>query len=160
MQSFRIRAAGGPDLPALDAGLRALSAETGDTHRASPEALQAGLFGPAACSHALLAEGDATLIGLGLFTPLFSTTRGGAGVYLSDLWVAPDARGNGIGAALLAAVARDAHDRWRAGFMRLAVHDDNAAARRLYERLGFGPVAGETGLVLASETFERCRRRP
>jgi len=58
--------------------------------------------------------------------------------YLVSLWVAPEARGRGIGAALVDAVIDWARGR---GFTRLVldVADGNEPARRLYQRMGFVP---------------------
>jgi len=55
---------------------------------------------------------------------------------LYSIAVAPEARGTGIGEALLAAAERAAKARGRRAF-RLEVRTDNAAARRLYERRGY-----------------------
>lgn len=146
------------DLAALDEGLAALSAEIGDPHLATADDLRAGLFGPAAFVNALVAGPADGLAGLVLFTPVFSTVRGGAGVYVSDIWVAPVARGGGLGARLLGAVTRTAKARWDARFLRLAVHDDNASARRFYAGLGFAPVAGETPMALTGPAFDDLGR--
>ncbi|WP_428992325.1 GNAT family N-acetyltransferase [Rhodanobacter thiooxydans] len=55
---------------------------------------------------------------------------------LYSLATAPETRGQGVGAALLAAVA-DAARRRGARVLKLEVRTDNAAAIRLYERHGF-----------------------
>ena len=62
--------------------------------------------------------------------------RGHAIARLYSIAVAPEARGAGIGEKLLAAAERNARRRGRARF-RLEVRNDNAAARRLYERRGY-----------------------
>jgi ribosomal protein S18 acetylase RimI-like enzyme len=58
------------------------------------------------------------------------------GSYLSSIGTRPRFRGRGLGALVTMLAVRDA---LAAGdpFVHLAVDDDNAAARRLYERLGF-----------------------
>ena len=58
---------------------------------------------------------------------------------VDGLFVAPQARGRGVGSALLEAVLREA--RWRGlDEVRLAVADGNPRARALYERHGFLPA--------------------
>jgi len=52
------------------------------------------------------------------------------------MWVAPDARGAGVGRALLDAVERWARDRG-SGRLALAVTERNEGARRFYEACGF-----------------------
>lgn len=58
---------------------------------------------------------------------------------ISDLWVAPEAQGRGIGAALLAAleaaIALDGLD-----YAELETYSGNAGAVRFYERQGYDPV--------------------
>jgi ribosomal protein S18 acetylase RimI-like enzyme len=75
----------------------------------------------------------------------------GAAVELVSLWVAPPARGRGLGEAAIAAVAAFAGAR----DVVLSVRAANAAAIRLYLRCGFldeGPSA--------DEPLERRMRRP
>ena len=57
--------------------------------------------------------------------------------HLYAMWVAPDARGAGVGRALLDAVAAWAHDRG-CGRLVLSVTESNERARRFYVRYGFG----------------------
>lgn len=76
---------------------------------------------------------------------------------LLSLWVAPAARGRGVGDALVAAVLEWA----REGALRrvvLEVGDDNAAAIGLYARSGFTPT-GETGSLPPPRTHIREHQR-
>lgn len=54
--------------------------------------------------------------------------------YLQDLFVAPAARGQGVAAALIAHLARQAEARGAARYFWLT-HQTNARARRLYDRV-------------------------
>lgn len=82
--------------------------------------------------------------------------------YVEALAVAEDARGRGIGTALLEA-AIDEATRRGASAVVLEVVDTNPAARRLYERLGFERAWGvRTGALTAGggfKGFDRMRRR-
>ncbi|MCW1956596.1 MAG: GNAT family N-acetyltransferase [Roseobacter sp.] len=150
-----------PDtLPLLLHSLKSLAADLGDVFTASPEALRAALFGAAPACHALLALQGERCLGAALFAPVFSTVKGGAGAYVSDLWVAPEARGKALGTALLAAVAEQACTDWNARFLKLVSYADNDSALRFYARLGFAPLRGETGLTLSGAPFAALAHTP
>lgn len=80
----------------------------------------------------LVAERDGAIAGAAVV--FFHASHGIARLY--SIAVAPEARGAGVGEALLAAAERAARARGREKF-RLEVRTDNAAARRLYERRGY-----------------------
>jgi len=63
----------------------------------------------------------------------------GDGAGLVSMWVRPDARGRGVGEALMNAAAGWAKDRGHDA-MYLWVAEANEPARRLYERYGFTPT--------------------
>jgi len=65
-----------------------------------------------------------------------STAEGGPAGLLEDLVVRPEARGAGIGAALLAFAAECSREE---GLLRLTLHTDrsNQRAQRLYRKAGF-----------------------
>ena len=85
--------------------------------------------------HVLIAEWDGTPVGFALYFFNFSTFVGRPGLYLEDLFVRPAQRSNGIGRALLRALARVAQDR-DCGRMEWAVLDWNEPALRFYQSLG------------------------
>lgn len=158
MTRYAIRTAEEQDIAALDAALRSLSRDLGDPHRAGTDALWRAIFGTPPSAWARVAVGDAGLAGVVLFAPVFSTVRGGAGLFVSDLWVAGDRRGMGLGRALLKSAAETAGTLWEAGFMRLSVHDDNARGRQFYRDLGFRAVGGQSAMVLTGQAFHALRR--
>lgn len=75
---------------------------------------------------------------------LLSRDTDNARFLLDGLFVAPHARGRGVGTMLLDAVAAEAAARGYAE-LRLDVIDRNPRARALYERVGFRPV-GNTSI--------------
>lgn len=79
-------------------------------------------------------------------------------LYLHRLAVLPHARGQGIGAALVAAVERAACAAGRA-WVTLGVRMALPENRRYYERLGYCVVAEGTHKGYASPTFWRMSKR-
>jgi ribosomal protein S18 acetylase RimI-like enzyme len=107
VSAVRVRAAVLADAETIAAFSDALSREEG--HPAS--ALQARHvrdegFGSRARFRALIAELGGRPIGYALFYPAYATEHAARGLYLQDLYVAPEARRQGAGRALMAAVAR------------------------------------------------------
>ena len=143
-----IRLAVAADAARLNAALRALSEDLGDAHRATDADIAAAGFGPDPAFRAVLALRDDAIVGVAVFSPIYSTTRALAGAYVSDLWVAQSARGSQLGPRLLAAVRDTAKARWGGGFIRLAVYTDNPRAVAFYERMGFSARTGEVGMIL------------
>ena len=93
------------------------------------------LFGPRPYAEVLIGEIDGAPQGFALFFHNFSTFEGRPGIYLEDLFVRPEARGSGLGKALLQhlavlAVTRDcARLEW-------AVLDWNEPSIGFYKMLG------------------------
>lgn len=148
METIAIRQAGADDAERLNTALRHLSRAIGDEHGANADMLRDAGFGKNPVFRALLAEAGGEAVGAALYSPVFSTVRSGAGVYVSDLWVSEAMRGKGLGRKLLHAVVGDAASIWNARFLKLVVYDDNPDARAFYDRLGFSASKGETILTL------------
>ncbi len=144
--------AGPGDAKRLNAALARLSGEMGDTHSATTATLADAGWGATPAFRALIAEaGDDALAGVALYSPCFSTVRGGAGIYVSDLWTAPEMRGRGLGRRLLAGALRDGAATWGAGFIKLSAYHANVDALRFYEGLGFRPLRDQHDLILDRE---------
>ncbi|WP_336886371.1 GNAT family N-acetyltransferase [Rhizobium sp. SL42] len=79
----------------------------------------------------VVAETDGKIVGW--------TARDGEPDYISDLWVAPDHQGRGVGRALLEH-AFLLMKREGIKMARIATHAGNSGAIRLYERCGFNLV--------------------
>lgn len=131
-----VRTATPDDVPLILALIRELAEfeRALDEVHATEETLSATLFAerPAAFCH--IAEYDGQPAGFALWFLNYSTWLGGHGLYLEDLYVRDQFRGNSIGTALLAELARICVDR---GYPRLEwwVLDWNPA-RRFYESIG------------------------
>lgn len=93
------------------------------------------LFGPDPAARVLLDEENDAVTGFALFFPTFSTWLGRPGIWLEELFVRPEARGRGIGKALLAAVAERTDGR-----VEWAVLDWNEPAHGFYRRFGAAPL--------------------
>lgn len=110
-----------------------------DAVRTTPEQLAHSLFGEAPGAEVLIGEINGVARGFALFFHNFSTFEGRRGVYLEDLFVTPDARGSGLGRALLSALAKIALARDCARF-EWSVLDWNAPALGFYRALGAVPM--------------------
>jgi GNAT superfamily N-acetyltransferase len=79
-----------------------------DQVQATPACPASALFGTAPAVHALVVEGGPgqPLLGFAIYFLNFSTWLGKHGIYLEDLYVRPDARGEGHGKRLLQSLAR------------------------------------------------------
>ncbi len=97
--------------------------------------LQQGLTGEERAAEALVAEVENTIVAYAIFFPSYSTFNGKSGLWLEDLYVKSECRGQGIGKALIRAVNALAEER---GCQRLewSVLDWNERAIKFYESLG------------------------
>ena len=122
------------------------------------ELLATGLFGDRPYAEVVLAEDDGRPVGFALFFHNFSTFLGRPGIYLEDLFVLPENRGEGIGRMLLAHLARLAVERG-CGRLEWAVLDWNRDAIQFYERLGARPNSDWTVYRLAGEALTGLARQ-
>jgi GNAT superfamily N-acetyltransferase len=83
---------------------------------------------------------DETPVGFALYFSNYSTFLARSGIYLEDLFVDPEARGQGVGEALLRTVASVAVERG-AGRLEWSVLDWNKPAIDFYRRLGANPMS-------------------
>ena len=120
--------------------------------------LRQSLFGARPAAECLIAESGGKPAGFALFFHNFSTFLGKPGLYLEDLYVKPELRGQGVGRKLLAHLARLAVSRG-CGRFEWAVLDWNEPAIRFYQGLGarmlqdwrVNRVTGDALVKLAAE---------
>jgi GNAT superfamily N-acetyltransferase len=134
-----IRPATLSDVPLILDFIRALAAyeKLSGEVEANEERLQATLF-PAQghpAAECILAFVDTTPAGIAIFFTNYSTFLAKPGLYLEDLFVAPELRGRGVGKALLLHLAKLANARG-CGRMEWTVLDWNRPAIEFYESIG------------------------
>lgn len=137
-----IREAGPDDLDAIASLIRALA----DYERLADQVvfdradLDRWLFGEHPAARVLVTDDPSgRAVGMALYYVTFSTFLGRPGIWLEDLFVLPEWRGQGRGTALLEAVrARTV------GRVEWSVLDWNQPAIDFYHRMGARAVAGWT----------------
>jgi GNAT superfamily N-acetyltransferase len=135
--TLSIRFATPSDLPLIAELIRALAAyeKLADAVRFDEAVLGEKLFGQRPYAEVLIGELDGAPQGFALFFHNFSTFEGRPGIYLEDLFVQPEARGSGLGRALLARLAALAVERDCAR-LEWSVLDWNEPAIGFYRKLG------------------------
>lgn len=139
--SLSIRPASPPDLPLIAAFIRELADYERLLHEVRFDEARLGdhLFGPRPYAEAVIGEVDGGAQGFALFFHNYSTFEGRPGLYLEDLFVRPQARGAGLGKALLVHLAALAVERGCARF-EWAVLDWNTPSIGFYKAIGARPL--------------------
>ncbi len=125
-----------------------------DAVEATEETLTEALFGAQPAAEAVIAEDATGALGFALFFHNFSTWTGRRGLYLEDLYVTPDARGQGVGTAVLRHLAALALERG-CGRFEWSVLDWNADAIAFYRRMG---AVGQDEWTVQRVSGEALRR--
>jgi GNAT superfamily N-acetyltransferase len=101
----------------------------------SEGSLSDAIFGKKGFVQALVAMADNRYVGYALFFPVFKSFRGEPSIFLEDLYVMPELRGQGLGFVMLGKVAKYAKEQ---GFSRLdwQALKWNEAAIEFYKNLG------------------------
>ncbi|WP_024799799.1 GNAT family N-acetyltransferase [Nocardia sp. BMG51109] len=118
--------------------------------------LHAALFAPNPALFAHVAQDDSSdiVLGCAIWFLNYSTWTGTHGIYLEDLYVKPEARGLGLGKALLTELAREAVSQ---GYHRVSwsVLDWNTPSIDFYKSLGAEPQTEWIGYRLAGDALTR-----
>ena len=102
----------------------------------------------------ILGMKDGETVGFALFFHNFSTFLGRAGLYLEDLYVKPEHRGNGYGKAILQKLAAIAVER-KCGRLEWRCLDWNKPSIDFYRSLGAEPMSDWTVYRIAGDTLAR-----
>jgi GNAT superfamily N-acetyltransferase len=139
--TISIRPATPADLPLIAQFIRDLAEYEKLSHevRFDEAVLGDRLFGTRPYAEVLIGEIDGVAQGFALFFHNFSTFEGKPGVYLEDLFVQPEARGSGLGKALLQRLAALAVER-NCARLEWWVLDWNEPAIGFYKSLGAKPM--------------------
>jgi len=104
----------------------------------TPDEIRETLFNPGSKTEALICESEGKPIGYAVFFTSYSTWLGRNGIYMEDLYITPDYRGNGAGKALLKHIAQCAVER-QCGRLEWSVLDWNQPAIDFYRSIGALP---------------------
>ena len=110
-----------------------------DHVRADEQTLRRSLFGDQRYAEVIIAEHRGAPAGFALFFHNYSTFLARPGIYLEDLYVRPEFRGQGIGRELLSCLAGIALDR-NCGRLEWSVLDWNEDAIAFYRSVGARPM--------------------
>jgi len=157
---FSIERATERDVPAILQMIRALAEYEKLAHAvtATEQRLRETLFGPAAAAEVLMAYSGKRAAGFALFFHNYSTFLGQRGLYLEDLFVYPEWRGQGLGRQLLSRLAAIALER-DCGRLEWSVLDWNAPAIGFYRKLGAVPMDDWTIFRVTGESLTRLAAR-
>jgi GNAT superfamily N-acetyltransferase len=159
--TLSIRPAAPADLPLIAELIRALAEyeKLADEVRFDEAQLGEHLFGPRPMAEVIIGEIEGHPQGFALFFHNFSTFEGRPGIYLEDLFVRPEARGSGLGKAMLAHLAALAVER---GCARLEwwVLDWNEPAIGFYRKLGARPMDEWTTMRVDGDALQRLAAGP
>jgi ribosomal protein S18 acetylase RimI-like enzyme len=162
MNDIHIRPAQVSDSERILAMLKQLASDTGDDDifRCRSEDIARHGFGDQPLFHSLIAARGDIDLGLAVYHPIFSTTRGMPGVFLLDLWVSAEARNLGLGKQLMEQVVSRAQQQWQAAYLLLMVHGHNDDAQRFYQRHGFSNRPDDQYLFLEGDAFQAMSAWP
>lgn len=136
MEGLKIRAATAEDAELVAGLAAALSRHEGvPPPNFTAETFRRDGFGPDAAFATILAELGGRPLGYAISYPGYDVQSGTRGRHIADLYVAPEARGQGVGRALLAMVARVAKAHG-GHWLALQMKQGNTDAEAFYRRLG------------------------
>ncbi len=152
--NVRIRFAVQDDIPVILNFIKQLAIYEKLEHEvtADEQILNESLFGTRPVAEVILAETETQAVGFALFFHSFSTFLGKPGIYLEDVFVMPESRGQGIGKTILSFLASLAVER-NCGRLEWSVLDWNTPAIEFYKNLGAIPMDDWTVFRVSGDTL-------
>jgi GNAT superfamily N-acetyltransferase len=138
---FEIKPATIDDVPLILSFIKQLAEFEKLSHEvvATEDTLKQTLFGDKPYAEVVIGYLNKEPVSFALFFHNYSTFLGRPGIYLEDLFVKPEIRGQGIGYKMLVYLARLAKSR-NCGRLEWWVLDWNEAAIDFYKRIGAKPM--------------------
>ncbi len=159
MAAVRVRRARRADVPAVVEMARALAVSLGNEKPAiTADKLTRNAFGAKRWCSCLVATLGGAPVGYAIYCPTFEGHIGNRQIYLSDLFVRPEARHGGAGRALMKAVARAAIENDCVA-VTWELWDQNALGRAFYEKLGCWVAKDVNPMRLDSSALIAMARR-
>ena len=151
-----VRPASKGDVPALVGliGELATYEREPDAVNINEQMLADALFADTPVVFANVADDAGTIVGMTIYFRNFSTWTGTLGIYLEDFYVRPEARGRGVGHALIRALVDEARAH---AYARIdwSVLDWNENAISFYRSIGAKPMNGWSGYRLDGDALAR-----
>jgi len=119
----------------------------------TPSEIRESLFGADSKTEALICEAEGKPVGYAVFFTSYSTWLGRNGIYMEDLYVSPDFRGQGAGKALMKTIAQYAVQR-QCGRLEWSVLDWNKPAIDFYLSIGALPQSEWVRYRLTGEALK------
>ncbi len=159
--SIRIERATERDVPLILELIQGLAVYEKLAHEvtATEAGLRETLFGARPAADVIIAYAGDTPAGFALFFPNYSTFLGKPGLYLEDLFVRPEYRGQGLGLALMKRLAQIAVERG-CGRFEWSVLDWNEPAIGFYKSLGAKLMDGWSIVRVNGEALTRLAGAP
>ncbi|HET6958258.1 MAG TPA: GNAT family N-acetyltransferase [Vicinamibacterales bacterium] len=154
--TIRIERATERDVPLILELIKGLAVYEKLAHEvtATEAGLRETLFGARPAADVIIAYAGDTPAGFALFFPNYSTFLGKPGLYLEDLFVRPEYRGQGLGLALMKRLAQIAVERG-CGRFEWSVLDWNEPAIGFYKSLGAKLMDGWSIVRVNGEALTR-----
>ncbi len=150
-----IRPAREEDADSIRSMIAALALETigAEQKVLSVEAVRRYGFGPHKFFQSFVAERGGVIVAAMILYDEFSTWRGEKGVYVLDIYIAPAARGMGLGRRMIGKAAEWGRSRG-ASYVRLSVDRENIHAINFYEAIGFDEGSRDRVFILSGAAFD------
>ncbi len=140
-KTFTIRKANPDDIPLVLSLIKEIADYENLSHEvvATEENLHDSLFGENSNTEVIIAYYNELPAGYAVFFHNFSSFIGKSGLYLEDIYVKPELRGEGVGKKIFMHLAQLAVDR-NCGRMEWSVLNWNVPAINFYQKLGAVPL--------------------